>query len=252
VAPLRVITWNLHGSAKPRLDAVVELLEAHDPDVVVLQEVRRHQARIIGILLGWRKPVWAFKHNGYWPLWWRAEGLAVVSRYALAGHPAVLLTEGVSRRSFRRRILLPVEIVLQDQRRVLVLDAHLASEANDEASRLAQAARLVGVMPGTLPEIVAGDLNSVPESPPIATILAAGFADAWAEAGPPGDPGHTIPANAPRLRIDYVLVRGGRAVAAAVIDDLGPAMAGLSDHRPVLAAVEVDDESPEPPEEPQQ
>jgi endonuclease/exonuclease/phosphatase family metal-dependent hydrolase len=249
---LRVITWNLHGSAKPRLDAVVELLQAHDPDVVVLQEARRHQARLIAALMRWRKPVWAFKHNGYWPLWWRAEGLAVASRYALAGHPPVVLTEGVSRRSFRRRIVLPVEVVLEGDHRVLLVDAHLASEASDEGGRVAQAERVVGLLPGTVPEVVAGDLNSVPGSPPITTILAAGFADAWAEAGAPGDPGDTLPANAPRKRIDYVMVRGGRAVTAEVIADLGPAMAGLSDHRPVLAALDLADEPPEPPEAPQQ
>ena len=197
MAPLRIITWNLHGSATPRLDAVAELLKTHEPDVVALQEVRRYQARSVAVLMGWSRPVWAFKHNGYWPLWWRAEGLAVMSRHRLAGHPPVLLTPGVSRRSFRRRILLPVEVVLDDDRRLLVLDAHLASEAGDEEHRLAQAVQLVGVMPGTLPEIVAGDLNAVPGSPPVTTISAAGFVDAWAEVGPAGDPGFTVPANAP-------------------------------------------------------
>jgi endonuclease/exonuclease/phosphatase family metal-dependent hydrolase len=175
-----------------------------------------------------------------------------MSHHALAGHPAVVLTEGVSRRSFRRRILLPVEIVLDDDRRVLLVDAHLASEASDEGSRAAQAERLVGLLPGTLPEVVAGDLNCVPGTPPIATILAAGFTDTWAEAGPPDDPGHTVPANAPQRRIDYVMVRSGRAASAAVVADLGPAMAGLSDHRPVVAALEIDGEGPEPPDEPQQ
>ena len=36
MAQLRLITWNLHGSAKPRIDAVVELLEAHQSDVLAL------------------------------------------------------------------------------------------------------------------------------------------------------------------------------------------------------------------------
>ena len=77
MARLRVITWNVHGSARPRIDAVADLLRAHEPDVVALQEVRSGQARRISALLGWPRPAWAFKHNGYWPLWWRAEGLAV-------------------------------------------------------------------------------------------------------------------------------------------------------------------------------
>ena len=51
-----------------------------------------------------------------------------------------------------------------------------------------------------------------------------GLVDAWAAAGT--GPGHTIPANAPRRRIDYVLAGPGVSVVeAAVLDDLGPAMA---------------------------
>jgi endonuclease/exonuclease/phosphatase family metal-dependent hydrolase len=239
VARLRVITWNLHGAAKPRLDAVVELLKSHEPDVVALQETRHQQARLISGLMGWQRPVWAFKHNAYWPLWWRAEGLAVLSHHRLAAHPPIVLTPGVSRRTFRRRILLPVEIVLDDDRRVLLVDAHLASEAGDDDRRRGQAEQLVGVFPGTLPEIVAGDLNAVPGAPAVATVVEAGFIDAWATVGRVGDPGFTSPANAPRHRIDYVLVRGGTVAAAVVIDDLGPAMSGLSDHRPVLADLEL-------------
>jgi endonuclease/exonuclease/phosphatase family metal-dependent hydrolase len=239
--PIRLIAWNLHGSASPRLDAVVDLLESYEPDVVALQEVRHNQARRIAGLLGWRAPAWALKHNAYWPLWWKAEGLAVLSHHDLAAHPPVVLTPEVSRRTFRRRILLPVEIVLPDDHRVLLIDAHLSSEATDDERRLDQAEQLVALVPGTLPVIVAGDLNTIPETPPIATLAAAGFADAWVIANPGLDPraGFTSPANAPRHRIDYVLSRGmGSVVEAAVIDDLGPAMAGLSDHRPVLAVLD--------------
>ena len=132
VVRLRVISWNLHGAAKPRLDAVVDLLQVHEPDVVVLQEVRRNQARRLSGLLRWRRPAWALKHNAYWPLWWRGEGLAVLSRHRLAILPTVVLTPGISRRTFRRRILLPVEVVLEDDQRVLVIDAHLSSEDDDE------------------------------------------------------------------------------------------------------------------------
>ncbi len=247
---LRVIAWNLHGAAKPRLDAVSDLLRAHEPDVVALQEVRRNQARRIAGLLGWPPPVWALKHNAYWPLWWRAEGLAVLSHHRLAPHPPVVLTPEASRRTFRRRILLPVEIVSDDEQRVLLVDAHLASEDDDYEHRNAQAAQLVGVLPGTLTEIVAGDLNSVPDSYAVALVLAAGFVDAWAVANPTqgAAEGFTSPSNAPRHRIDYVLARGfGRVVAAGVIADLGAAMAGLSDHRPVLAVLELPDAHPDVP-----
>lgn len=244
MARLRVITWNVHGSARPRIDAVADLLRAHEPDVVALQEVRSGQARRISALLGWPRPAWAFKHNGYWPLWWRAEGLAVLSHHRLALHPAVSLTPGISRRSYRRRILLPVELLVsaeEEEPRVLLVDAHLSSGAADEDRRTEQARRVAALLPDAMPVILAGDLNATPSQPSIAVLLESGLEDAWTLAGT-GD-GATIPANAPRRRIDYVMVRGGLGVtAAAVVDDLGAAMSGLSDHRPVEVTLELDDD----------
>jgi endonuclease/exonuclease/phosphatase family metal-dependent hydrolase len=253
---IRVISWNLHGAARPRLDAVSDLLKAHEPDVVALQESRHYQARRISGLLGWPGPVWAFKHNGYWPLWWRAEGLAVMSHHPLAAHPPVLLTPGIGRRSFRRRILLPVELAFEHDRRLLLVDAHLSSEAGDQDRRAQQAEQVVAILPGSLPELVVGDLNAVPDAAAIAILLGAGFVDSWSVAGAgqgvggggAGGGGYTHPANAPRQRIDYVLARGiGQVVEAEVIDDLGAAMSGLSDHRPVLAVVELEASPPSVP-----
>jgi endonuclease/exonuclease/phosphatase family metal-dependent hydrolase len=245
VTRLRLITWNLHGSAKPRIDAVVELLQSHEPDVLALQEVRSGQARRIAGLLGWRRPAWSLKHNAWWPLWWRGEGLAVLSGHPLAVHPTVVLTPGVSKRSHRRRILVPAEVVVEDDQRVLLIDAHLSSGATDDAHRIAQAAHLLRLLPERPPVVIAGDLNANPDSRPIRTLVEAGLVDAWQAAG--AGPGHTIPANAPRRRIDYVMAGPGvTVVEAAVLDDLGPAMAGLSDHRPVLAVVELPPPSASP------
>jgi endonuclease/exonuclease/phosphatase family metal-dependent hydrolase len=243
VAQLRLITWNLHGSAKPRIDAAVELLEAHQPDVLAMQEVRSGQARRIAGLLGWRRPAWALKHNPWWPLWWRGEGLAVLSRHRLAVHPTVVLTPGVSKRSYERRILVPAEVVVQDDERVLLIDAHLSSGTVDDARRLAQAEHLLRLFPESPPVVVAGDLNADPDSAPIRILVGAGLVDAWAAAGT--GPGHTIPANAPRRRIDYVMAGPGvTVVQAAVLDDLGPAMAGLSDHRPLLTVLDLPPPAP--------
>jgi endonuclease/exonuclease/phosphatase family metal-dependent hydrolase len=239
VAGLRLVTWNLHGAARPRLDAVVEVLRAHDPAVIAFQEIRRGQARRISGLLGWRRPAWALKHNTYWPAWWRAEGLAVLSRHPLAVHPAIVLTPEIGRRTFRRRILLPVEVLLQDERRILLINAHLSSGDSDEP-RVRQTRHVLSILPGTLPVVVAGDLNATPRAESVRGLVEGGFVDAWAAAAPPDHPGFTFPANAPRRRIDYVMVLGElRVVAVAVLDDLGAAMSGLSDHRPVLVELEL-------------
>jgi endonuclease/exonuclease/phosphatase family metal-dependent hydrolase len=235
MAELRVMSWNIKGSASPRLDAITDLIRAHDPDVVALQEVRKHQAGRIAGLLGWPRPVWTFKHNAWWPLWWMAEGMAVLAATPVAPFDPVLLTPGVSRRSHRRRLLVPVELML-DGRAVLLFDAHLSSGPELRTERVGQVTRLLGLLPEGVPAIVAGDLNDDPETPVITTLTYAGFVDAWVAAG--GErPGATIPANEPRRRIDFVLARGFEVVDAYVPDDLGPAMSGLSDHRPVVASL---------------
>ena len=244
MAGLRIMSWNLRGAAKPRLDSVVEIVKAHEPDVLALQEVRRGQARRIAGLLGWRRPAWALKHNPYWPAWWLAEGLALVSHHRLAVHPPVVLTPEINRRTFRRRILLPAEVVLEDDQRVLVIDAHLSSGDDDEL-RVREAHHILSILPDSLPTVLVGDLNATPRADSIKVLIDGGFVDAWPAASA-GDPGFTYPANAPRRRIDYVMASGGLGVAeVSVPDDLGAAMSGLSDHRPLLARLELPEPSPD-------
>ena len=242
MAGLRIMSWNLRGAAKPRLDSVAEIVKAHEPDVLALQEVRRGQARRIAGLLGWRRPAWALKHNPYWPAWWLAEGLALVSHHRLAVHPPVVLTPEINRRTFRRRILLPAEVVLEDDQRVLVIDAHLSS-GDDDGLRVREAHHVLSILPDSPPTVLVGDLNATPRAASITVLIEGGFVDAWPAASRRGEPGFTYPANAPRRRIDYVMVGGGLGIAeVSVPDDLGAAMSGLSDHRPLLARLEL----PEP------
>ena len=91
--------------------------------------------------------------------------------------------------------------------------------------------------------VLCGDLNATSDRPEIRE-LTRHLTDAWATtapwwaslSGPLGalatrlpSPGHTIPAQRPTRRIDYVLTRGLTVVEARVIDSRA------SDHRPVVA-----------------
>jgi endonuclease/exonuclease/phosphatase (EEP) superfamily protein YafD len=51
--------------------------------------------------------------------------------------------------------------------------------------------------------VLVGDLNARPEWRQVEELLAAGWVDAWAEAG--SGPGYTSNAADPRYRIDYLL-----------------------------------------------
>src|SRR5215203_4845815 len=79
--------------------------------------------------------------------------------------------------------------------------------------------------------LLAGDFNATPESPAMKSILMD-----WADTAA-GREFFTIPAGAPRRKIDYVLCRPAarwRVIETRALDE-----AVASDHRPVLAVLEL-------------
>ena len=75
----------------------------------------------------------------------------------------------------------------------------------------------------------------------IQTVLDAGYADAF-KALHPDQPGLTLPAADPHIRLDYVFVQksqASRVLACEVVKN--PAASGASDHLPVVADVRLDD-----------
>lgn len=225
-----MLTWNAHGAAKPSLATLADVLRASDADAVALQEVRRGQAAQIALLLGWQHH-WVFKHNPWTPLlWWRAEGMAVLSRWPLGDVWRTCLSPGVSRLSFRRRVVIATS-VRRGSESLRVFCAHLATDSVD--MRIAQAhtitAKILSERAATV--VVAGDLN------------AAGDVELLREFGPAGlvsvsdDP--TSPAHAPVQRIDDVLVPGDAQVVDTWTPDGGEPWTELSDHLPTLVAFAV-------------
>ena len=98
----------------------------------------------------------------------------------------------------------------------------------NDATRQKQAATLNDALAADdRPVILAGDLNAIPDSKPLAILKAK-----WTVAGKEVP---TFPAAKPAKQIDYVLSRSAalRAVAVSVPDE--PV---ASDHRPVLAVFE--------------
>jgi endonuclease/exonuclease/phosphatase family metal-dependent hydrolase len=238
---ITVVTWNVHGSDRPDVDEIGELLDGLGADVVALQEVRRRQADALAQRLSWATEHWSFKHL---PLFSPAEGLAVVSPHRLVDARTVTLSEAEPFWSYRRRI---AQLCTLDVggRALHMANTHLAS--HDRNARRAQAARLLTLVePGSL---VAGDLNASPGGEVMQLFRGAGLRDAWAEVHPDaqGTEGATNwrrrdPDDKPSNRVDYVLVPAGFAGVAATVpssvSDLS-AYRRLSDHLPVRVEVEI-------------
>ncbi len=238
---ITVATWNVHGSARPDLDAVTQRLRAMAADVVALQEVQHRQATAIARALSWTTAHWSFKH---FPVVKPPEGLAVLSPHPLEWARTVVLSRWVPLWSHRRRIAQLVRLRVGEDV-VGLANVHLASGSPDD--RLAQARRLLGALPrGTL---VAGDLNTRPGSEVLGAFFAAGLRDAWATLHPgvaeADGATHwrpTDPDDRPSRRIDYVLVPARDHVLAAAVptaadSDLA-AYRHLSDHLPVVSRLD--------------
>lgn len=219
----KVSAWNLHGSSKPDIAAIAAAVAAIGPDVLSAQEVRRGQARRLARQLGWHH-VWGRKHHPYTPLmWWRTEGIAVLTPHPLSHVVRTTISHGVSTWTHRHRVLLAVTVT-RNEAAVRVYDTHLA--AHDTDARITQARRVAEhVIADAAPvPVVAGDLNAHhhDEVEILRELRAAGLEDAGADS--------TFPSHAPQQRLDRVLVPTTANVIASDTPDPGDTWSALSDH----------------------
>jgi endonuclease/exonuclease/phosphatase family metal-dependent hydrolase len=231
MATWTVLTWNVLGREQRHLDRVAAHIRSVIPDVVALQEVRRAQARALARQLGWRV-AWRRKHFPYGPMWWRAEGLALLSPWPISSPRRHSLTPGESIFTYRHRIVLSAT-VKHDDEALQVHNVHLASDSPD--ARVAQAARLAAMITaehiGT-GRVVCGDLNVHGDEPEVMRELRPlGLVDHGL------DP--TNPSNAPRLRLDVVLVPSTATDVVVDVPEPGESWREVSDHLPVTATFTV-------------
>ena len=246
-APVRVVTLNLlHGffcppktdscQAPDRVRIFAELVEAADcPDLVGLQEIG---ARLEELL----PPAVATLCDGEYAIAWKGGEPAIDREMVLSRLP--VLDQG-----YLDIANFPWEAYWvragSAQGPVDFLTAHFASSSNNPpcapdqcppicpAGTITNECHAIEVVefferqpPGAVLSIASGDLNAVPDSPTVATLLDAGFVDAWLEAGnpecdPPTHSGCTGGGHQPEPfvgmntaegpgydeRIDYVMVR---------------------------------------------
>lgn len=224
------MTWNLQGSARPDLAVVHEVIAGCAPDVVLLQEVQRWQARHLAASLGWWHE-WAFKH---WAVIVPAEGLALLAPRPMVDVERTVLAQRWQFWSWKRRIALTGRLADAD---LGIVDTHLGAGVGDRERR--RQAELTVALAGPAPTVVGGDLNTRPGSTVLEAYAAAGFVDSWAVARRDDD-GSTNWPPGPRLdppsqRLDYVLAAG------CVVEDATLPSAGdhrrfgtVSDHVPLV------------------
>jgi endonuclease/exonuclease/phosphatase family metal-dependent hydrolase len=222
----RVLTWNVLGREQQHLERVVDHVRTQGPDIVALQEVRRAQARTIARQIGWHV-CWRRKHFPYGPMWWRAEGLALLSPWPLSHARRRSLTPRESIFTYRHRIMLSATVTRHDDR-LAVYNTHLSSDS--ATGRMEQAELLARLISDDAPRLMAlcGDLNVHGDEPEVMRALRP---LCLVDHGL--DP--TNPSNAPVLRLDVVLVPQTATDVRVDVPEPGDAWREISDHLPVTA-----------------
>lgn len=241
---LRVVTYNIrHGrgmDGQVDLERTARVLGALAPDVVGLQEVDRgversgavDQAAELGRLLGMNHAFGAFM-----PYQGGSYGMGLLSRHPVARAWSVELPEGNE-----PRVALAAAVVLPSGDTVVAVNVHFDWVA-DDGFRFAQARALASVL-DTLshPYLLLGDLNDEPGSRTVQLFRARAR-----EAAKPEGARLTFPSGDPVKEIDYVFgspagrwqVREVRVIAEPI----------ASDHRPVLAVLDLTPPPGAPPPE---
>jgi endonuclease/exonuclease/phosphatase family metal-dependent hydrolase len=233
---LRVLCYNIHyGQGTDGvydLERLAAVIRQAKPDLVALQEVdvgvkrsgRVHQARRLAELTGMAVRFGPTQHyeGGLY-------GNAVLTRLPILD---VLIqplpyTEATARRVTYPRGAIAVTVRAPDGAPLRFVSTHF--QHNVEEDRVAEAKainKLFGTNDG-LRTILAGDMNAVPGSEPIRTLLRH-----WTVAGD-GELAPTAPSTRPSSRIDYVFYRPASAFRTSTAEVLDEPLA--SDHCPVLA-----------------
>jgi len=230
------MTYNIrHGrgvDGKVDLGRIADVIAAHDPDLVALQEVDAGRLRsgavdqadrlALRLAMEPRFVPCISSHGGHY-------GIATLSRLPLRAHHHTALPADLGRWSEPRYAL--TTRVEWKGGEVELVNTHLSLRPGE---RLAQAVALAAALHVEDDVVVCGDLNCTPRSAPYRLLV-----DELREI--PVRP--TWPARLPVLRLDHVLYRGRLAVVHGATDG-GRGARRASDHLPVVATFRAADGAP--------
>lgn len=233
---LRVMSYNIHHGEgldkKLDLARIAQVILDAKADIAGLQEVDRgvertqrrdlpaELAKLTGLHV-------AFENNH--PYQGGEYGNAVLTRYPIK---RVKNTHFKMLRPGEQRGVLQLVLDVHG-REVLFLNTHIDYRP-DDAERLMNVEELKSIVAaaGTMPVILVGDFNAVPDSRTIGNIKAF-LADTWELVGQ--GPGFSIPVKKPTRRIDYVWITR-TSVQPLRMEVL---RSEASDHLPILAELRL-------------
>lgn len=234
---MTVLTYNIHHGegtdGKLDLPRIAGIIRAQNPDLVALQEVDKNTrrtgnidqagtlARLTGMNYVFGQAV-EYQGGGY--------GQVILSRWPIKAHHVHQLPQRTNREP---RILLTATIDAPG-RNLIFASTHLDHQIEDIRAEQAAAINQIFSTHHAEPALLAGDFNAGPESGTMKAFFAH-WTDTAGELSAP-----TIPAANPRRRIDYILSAPTgtktlwKTIRSQVLEE--PI---ASDHRPVLAVVEL-------------
>lgn len=232
-AQLRVMTYNVHEGYSnlgiPDAELIARAIEAARPDLAGLQEISRGLDVMGGAdlaaYLAWRLPEY---HVVYGATNGDRQGNLLLSRYPIIAQGSLRFPRLVAGEQ-RGLTWVRIPAVAGD---LTFAVTHFSAWADEGADRMAQAEGVLAFWRQRPRTLVAGDFNETPGGPAIERLRAGGLTDLAAAAGKGGEP--TFPALRPSRRIDYIWASPDVLAVSAEV----PAVTA-SDHRPVLAAVEI-------------
>lgn len=227
---IRILSYNIHHGAgvdgKLDLERIALVIKSASPDIVSLQEVDKQTKRSKGI--DQAKELARFTDMKF------VYGASMNFQGGRYGN-AVLTTLPIKESKVIRlpgepRSALWVSLALPDRKEFLFIATHLDTKKKARLSSVPLIEKALESKPG-VPAILAGDLNALPVSPTMQE-----FGKMWMNATSQ-EGFFTYPAGKPSKQIDYVLHRPSTFWNVLETKVLKESIA--SDHRPILAVLQL-------------